>query len=456
MSRTPRVLLCAPASGGGKTTVTCALLQALVDRGADPVAFKCGPDYIDPMFHSQVIGAKSRNLDLFLLGRETVRRLLWENTQKHGVAVIEGVMGYYDGVAMSSQASAYDLATATQTPAVLVLDGRGAALSLAAQVKGFLTFRPDSRIRGVILNRISPAMYPRLREVVETECGVPVYGYLPNLPDCTLESRHLGLVTADEVEGLREKLKRLAAQVEETVDIDGLMSLAASAPTLVTRPLPLPSPVGGRPRIAVARDRAFCFYYQDSLALLEKLGAQLVEFSPLADKGLPVGCAGLYLGGGYPELYAKELSDNRVMLAGIRAAVRGRMPVIAECGGFLYLHKTLESDKGLKFPGAGVLPVAAVRGLKLSRFGYVTLTAETDSMLCDRGETLPAHEFHYWDSRDPGKDFIAQKPQSDRGWACVHAGPTSYMGFPHLHLCARPKAAERFVAACAKYREERS
>ena len=227
---TPRLLLCAPASGGGKTTVTCALLQALVNRGAGPVAFKCGPDYIDPMFHSEIIGAKSRNLDLFFLGRDTARYLLEKNSRGSGLALIEGVMGYYDGIGLSADASAYDLARATGTPAVLVLDGRGRALTAAAAVKGMRDFRPDSGIRGVVLNRVSPMLYPRLKEAIEGETGVTVYGYLPNLPGCALESRHLGLVTAAEVAGLREKLSALAAQAEKSVDIDGLLALAANAP----------------------------------------------------------------------------------------------------------------------------------------------------------------------------------------------------------------------------------
>ena len=246
--KVPRLLLCAPASGGGKTTVTCALLQALVDRGAAPVAYKCGPDYIDPMFHSEVIGAKSRNLDLFLMGEEAVCRSLAENTPAGSTAVIEGVMGYYDGIAMSSQASAYDLARTTDTPAVLVADARGRALTAAALVKGMATFRTDANIQGVILNRCPPMMYLRLKETIEAETGVQVYGYLPNLPECALESRHLGLVTAAEVGDLRQKLRRMAEQAEQTIDIDvpepaqfsGVAGLAGKGP----HHMPVIAPIG--------------------------------------------------------------------------------------------------------------------------------------------------------------------------------------------------------------------
>ncbi|NCB64042.1 MAG: cobyrinate a,c-diamide synthase [Clostridia bacterium] len=313
----PRLLLCAPASGGGKTTVTCALLQAYLDRGTQPVAFKCGPDYIDPMFHSEVIGAKSRNLDLFFLGKDLTRALLRENGAGGGLSLIEGVMGYYDGVGMSTEASAYDLAQATETPAVLVLDARGRALSAAALVKGFLDFRPDSGIKGVLLNRVSPMLYPRLKECIERETGVRVFGYLPDLPDCALESRHLGLVTAAEVADLREKLALLSAQVQKTVDLDGLLALAASAPDLGPGEEPERPVTDRKPKIAVARDKAFCFYYADGLAYLEALGAELVPFSPMADAALPADVGGLYLGGGYPELYASALAQNQPMLESI-------------------------------------------------------------------------------------------------------------------------------------------
>ena len=450
---TPRLLLCAPASGGGKTTVTCALLQAMMDRKINPVAFKCGPDYIDPMFHSKVIGAKSRNLDLFFLGEDRTRSLLAQNSIGSGLALIEGVMGYYDGIAMSHEASAYHLAKATNTPAVLVVDGRGSALTLSAVVHGLKSFRPDSGIQGVILNRVSPMLYPRLKECIEGETGVKVYGFLPSLPDCALESRHLGLVTADEVAGLKEKLKKLAAQAEQTIDLTGLLALAASAPDLNAGPLDLPEPVEGAPVIAVARDKAFCFYYAAGLELLERLGARLVEFSPLEDENLPEGTCGLYLGGGYPELLAEQVSQNTAMLSAIRNAVANGLPTVAECGGFLYLHETLEDADGRDWSMAGVIPGRAWNTGRLGRFGYVTLTARTSGLLCQAGEELPAHEFHYWDSQQPGDSFRAKKPLSDRGWACGINTPTMDAGFPPFNFFARPEMARNFVAAARRRQE---
>ena len=234
------------------------------------------------------------------------------------------------------------------------------------------------------------------------------------------------------------------------MDIDGLLALAASAPDLAAKPMALPEPVEGRPRIAVARDKAFCFYYADGLALLEKLGAELVEFSPLADEGLPEGACGLYLGGGYPELYAEALADNRPMREEVRAAVLGGLPTVAECGGFLYLNQTLADGEGREWPMAGVFPGRAANTGKLGRFGYITLTAKTDGLLGPAGTKIPAHEFHYWDTDAPGSAFRAEKPQSTRGWDCAYHTPTLYAGFPHFHFCAARSAAQRFVAAARR------
>ncbi|MDY5662276.1 MAG: AAA family ATPase, partial [Coriobacteriales bacterium] len=224
----PRVLIAAPASATGKTTVACGLMRALVRRGLKVQACKSGPDYIDPMFHAEVVGATSRNLDLFFAGAPLVCALLAKGAQQADVTVIEGAMGYYDGIAGSAQASAWELAAKTGTPCVLVIDGRGRALSAAAEVTGFVRFRDPSKICGVIVNRVSAGYFPRLKKIIEDETGVPVLGYLPVLADCGLESRHLGLVTASEVEGLRDTLDRIAAVLEDTVDLDALLELAAT------------------------------------------------------------------------------------------------------------------------------------------------------------------------------------------------------------------------------------
>ena len=442
--RVPRLVLAGTNSGCGKTTVTCAVLQSLVRRGLRVGAAKCGPDYIDPMFHSRVIGAKSSNLDPFFFDRDTIRYLLSHNGEGCDVTVIEGVMGYYDGLGLTStRASTYEAARETESPVVLVVNARGAALSVVAAVQGFLDFAPDNNVQGVILNGCSAMSYGALARELESRLGVRACGYLPRLPECALESRHLGLVTADEVADLREKLRQLAEAAEKTLELDALLEIAHNAPVLDFTPPVLPEK-GAPVRIGVARDRAFCFYYEDSLDLLRQLGAELVSFSPLTDERLPNGIQGLYLGGGYPELYAAQLKENHALRRQIRDAVHTGMPCIAECGGFMYLTQAIAGRAMV-----GALPGDCFDTGKLTRFGYITATAREDNLLCRAGEQVPMHEFHHWDTPQPGDAFGAEKP-SGKQWRCAYATDTLYAGFPHFHFYAKPVMAQRFLAACRK------
>lgn len=449
----PRLMVAGVSSGGGKTTVTCALLTELVRRGLKPASFKCGPDYIDPMFHSEVIGAKSRNLDLYLGDEHTARRLLAQNSEGCGIAVIEGVMGYYDGLAgKCARASSYHLARATDTPVVLVAGCKGMSVSVAAVIKGFVRFR-ESGVRGVILNRAPAGLYNELKELIEAETGVRVYGFLPEMKEGALQSRHLGLVTAAEVEGLRRKLDELADEFRKTVEVDALIELAGQAPPIEYEAVGMPKLE--RPlRVAIARDVAFCFYYQDSLDTLEQMGVALAPFSPLNDAALPAGAAGVLVGGGYPELYAKQLSENTGMLEELRKKLAGGLPCIAECGGFMYLHENMQDDNGVAHSMVGALPGDCFKTDKLARFGYIELTANRDGLLHSAGQTTRAHEFHYWDSDAAGDAYTAQKPMRERNWECVHTSDTMYAGYPHLYLAADRAAAWRFARACAAYAEE--
>ena len=438
----PRVLIAGTNSGCGKTTVVCGILQALKERGLSLSPCKCGPDYIDPMFHSAVLGLRCRNLDLQFFDENTLRYLL---SQGEGLAVIEGVMGYYDGVGVTREASSYAVAKALRAPAVLVVNARGAAHSILAVLAGFYGLCPDSGIQGVILNNCSPMLYPRLKSLIEAHFhgAVRPLGFLPPLERCSLESRHLGLVTAAEVTDLQKKLRILGENTEKYVDLDGLLALAHSAPALSWQAPSLPAP-GSPVRIALARDKAFCFYYEDNLRLLEQLGAQLVPFSPLEDGALPENIQGLYLGGGYPELYAQELSRNTSLRLELRRALEGKLPCIAECGGFLYLQETL-----LDYPMVGFLKGRGFYTGHLVRFGYASLTAQRDGMLLRRGESVQAHEFHYYDVDDPGDGFMAQKA-SGASWRCGVTTDSLYAGFPHLHFYANPILAARFLDRCRK------
>lgn len=451
----PRLMVAGASSGGGKTTVTCGLLTALVARGLKAASFKCGPDYIDPMFHSEIIGAKSRNLDMFLSDENTARYLLNKNAAGFDIAVMEGVMGYYDGIAgKSMDASSYALAKATKTPVILVIDCRGMSVSAAAVAKGFLTLR-DSGIRGFILNRVPKSLYAELKDMMASELGMPVLGYLPPMPESVLQSRHLGLVTAAEVKNLKEKLGRVAAQMEASVNIEQLLQIAQRAPAVSCAGPNIPS-LEKKVTIAVARDRAFCFYYQDNIDLLADMGAKIIEFSPMRDREIPKEADGLLLGGGYPELHARELAKNRSMLNSVRSRIAGGMPAIAECGGFMYLHQTLEDDRGRKHQMAGVLPGDCFRTERLNRFGYLSLTAKQDTVLLRTGESIRGHEFHYWESTGAGQAFEAGQPLRGESWNCGFGSDTLYAGFPHLYFYGNIPAAFSFLRQCARYARERA
>ena len=454
--KVPRILLAAGASGSGKTLITCGLLQALVNRGLKTASFKCGPDYIDPMFHSRVIGTKSRNLDTFFTDKEITRYLLCQNAAGCEISVMEGVMGFYDGVAgTTTRASAYDLACVTDTPVILIVNSRGMSVSLAAYVKGFMEYRKDSHIEGVIFNQMSPMLYPRMKKLLEDELGVRVLGYVPKVEDCVIESRHLGLVLPDEIPELQANLQRLSEILEKTLDIDGIIQVAEGAPEIKAQEPILDFCVKKPLRVGVADDEAFCFFYEDNFRILEKMGAELVHFSPVRDQKLPCGLDGLLLYGGYPELNGRELENNTSMREDIKKALDAGMPCMAECGGFMYLHDEMEGMDGNIYHMAGVIPRKAYRTPRLNRFGYVTLIQKQTVLGADMLGEIPAHEFHYFDSENCGKAFLAKKPESSRQWECIHGTETMLAGFPHLYYYGNPKVPEAFLRACMTYNSRR-
>ena len=446
----PRFMISATGSGSGKTTITCGLLKALMNQGKKVAAFKSGPDYIDPMFHSKVIGAKSRNLDLFMLGKETAKYLVAKNTVQADIAVFEGAMGFFDGMGKTTEASAYELAVTCKVPVILVVNGKGASLSIAAQIKGFKDFRPDTHVVGAILNHVKPMTYMFYKDVLEQETGVKLLGYFPEMEGCDFESRHLGLVTAAEIGNLQQIVDKLAAQAEKSLDIPAILQLAQQAEALDYEPQHYAAL--GSCRIAVAMDKAFCFYYQDALELLEELGAEIVPFSPIADAQLPE-CDGIFLGGGYPELYAKELEANISMLASIRTALADETPCYAECGGFMYLLEHYK-DQEHTYSWVGAIEGESALTSKLTRFGYITLTAQKDNLLCAAGESINAHEFHYSDSTNNGNSFKAKKASGKGEWEGAVTSGKLYAGYPHLHLWGNPQFAVNFLKACLAFRKK--
>ena len=452
---TPRLMLAAASSGSGKTTIACAILQALTRMGEHPVSFKCGPDYIDPMFHRQVLGVPSRNLDLFFSDEATAAYLLQKNSENFSLAFIEGVMGYYDGIATTTEASSWQLAKATQTPVVLVLNCKGMSVSIAAQLGGYLSYQPDSQIKGVILNQVSKSIYPEIKALIEQRYDVAVCGYMPE--DVRLLAGKQASWACDRRGDRRPATAagKAGEQAMQTIDLPLLLKIAAQAPALAIPPVQLPAPNPTPLRIGVARDKAFSFYYADNLELLEQLGAQLVEFSPLHDPQLPDDLDGLLLGGGYPELYADTLSQNRTLMAQIKASLQNGLPCIAECGGFQYLCEQLEGADSKSYPMVGFLPGSSFRTPSLRRFGYVRLTAQKDNLLCKKGEGFAAHEFHYWDSQHCGNGCIAQKPCRRSSWECVVCDENFWAGYPHLYFYANVQMAKNFLNRCNRFHTQK-
>lgn len=444
-------LLAAPRSGSGKTTMTCALLMALKRRGCAPCAFKSGPDYIDPMFHRAVLGVESRNLDLFFSAPETVRTLYARGAAGHGAAVCEGAMGFYDGLGgVSDRASAWHLADTLGLPVLLVVEPKGQSLTLAAELNGLVNFRTPSHIAGILLNNCTARMHALLAPMLEEETGLPVLGFLPKLPEAVIGSRHLGLYTAAEVENLQQKLALLADAAEEHIDWPRLLDLCEKEPpALPAQPETPPA----RVRIAVAQDEAFCFTYAETLEAFRDAGAEVVFFSPLRDTALPENIGGLYLPGGYPELHAKELSENTSLLREIKRKIESGLPTAAECGGFLYLGQSLTDAEGQSWPMAGVLPGEAKDAGRLVRFGYAALSADSDSLLFRAGESFPIHEFHHWDSTANGTALAAKKPVGGAAWRCGFVNEHFYAGFPHLYWAGTP-LPQRFAAAAENYRRD--
>lgn len=433
---TPRVMFAAMRSGSGKTTITCGVLAALKKENIRMQAYKCGPDYIDPMFHRTVLGIDTGNLDTFFADADAIGRILARDTKDAELIVMEGVMGYYDGVGgTTTMASSYELSKVTKTPVVLIVDAKGASVTLAAIIRGIMEYKKDSRIVGVILNRVSPMFYSRIKHVIETECGIPVLGYLPEDASFAVPSRHLGLLQPDEMQKQRDWVETVAEAARKTIDIDGILEIAAQAEMLQIQKATGETekckfPAGYR--IGVARDAAFSFYYRENLRMLEDMGATLVFFSPLADAHVPEVDA-LIFGGGYPELYAKQLYENQSMRVSVRQALEYGMPCHAECGGFLYLGKSLADAEGNVYEMVGFLDGAGFRTERLQRFGYVELAPqEADAFAVNT--VLRGHEFHYWDSTDCGDACLAWKPLSkQKTYPCMVKKKGTFAGFPHLY-----------------------
>ena len=478
-------MIAAPKSGSGKTMITCALLQLLKDCGKNVSSYKCGPDYIDPMFHKKVLGVPSKNLDTFFTDEKTTVQLFLDKRADGDFAVLEGVMGLYDGLGgIYEQGSSYHLAKVTQTPIILVVDAKGMGKSVLALIAGFLQYDTQHLIKGVLLNRMSKGYYDIIKPLIEKELSVKVVGYFPEQKDIGLSSRHLGLVMPDELSDIKKQLNETADRLKKTINLDMLLDIAAEAEEITkttnTEQMQIQNQ-NNKVNIAVAMDEAFCFYYEDNLRLLEKCGAKLQYFSPLHDTKLPKDCDAMLLGGGYPELYAKKLSENVSMRESIKKAFRAGMPTVAECGGFMYLHKYIHdicddtdeqnkadvqnnADTQYNTDTQNDVSVSQLVGAldggchfkgKLVRFGYIEL-AEKHNNFLPPNEKIKAHEFHYYDSTDNGADCIATKPATGRSYDCVISHDNYWLGFPHLYYPSNPHFAESLVRKAYEYRRNKN
>lgn len=531
----PRLIIAGTGSGAGKTTVTLGLMKALAQRGLSVQGFKCGPDYIDPTYHTAVTGRPSRNLDAWMTSPAYVKQTFQRASAGQDISIIEGVMGLYDGKdPLSNIGSTAEIAMITQTPVILVVDVRSMARSAAAIVLGFQQLEPELNIAGVIVNRCGSAgHYAIVKKAIEQMCGIPVVGWLKRDEDMSIPERHLGLVPAIERGELEPLFQRAADVLLEGTDLDLLLELAASAPPLSVHSTNLagstnviPSntahvadtdrtsdtlnissdtemaltsdkantndmanatdissiahtasvndaehvsqlkalhiynkPDTYQPVIAVARDAAFNFYYPDNLELLEAAGARLQYFSPLAGDGIPAEADSIYLGGGFPEEFAAVIAGNERFLEGLREAARSRMPLFAECGGYMVLAETLTDREGRTYTMAGIIPAQVQMQKKRAALGYREASAVQDSFLLKQGEVLRGHEFHYstMTYREEGAIPYAYETKGLRGSKQEgYASGSIVAGYTHVHLGSDPQAAQRWVEHCRLYRHHQA
>ena len=462
----PRLMIAAASSGSGKTVMTCGLLEVLKRRGHDVRSFKCGPDYIDPMFHRTVLGISAQNLDAYLAGEETVKRLVAEAYEPDDaggcrkISVIEGVMGIYDGTSPASDAgSCYEIARITDTPVILIVNASGAGRTVISIIKGILSDDSSCLIKGIILNMMSDGYYEKMLPYISDEIrkirsDVTIIGHVKKDVKMRLESRHLGLVLPEDANDIKERISAAADLIEEGCDTDALIGIAKSAGMIrAGRGPSIPRVRSDRDiTLAVARDEAFCFYYRENLALFEELGARIVYFSPLHDEKIPEGACGLLLGGGYPELFLKSLSANTSMLSSVKEAIESGIPSLAECGGFMYLHRRIKSMEGKEYETVGAIDGECSFTGHLVNFGYAEITGCSSECSFSTALTgMRGHEFHCYDSTMPGEDAVLLSPSSGKKRNAMTVLENRLWGFLHLYYPSDPQAIAVFAEEMRKY-----
>ena len=455
---TPTVVIAGVRSGVGKTTIATGIMGALTRRGYAVQPFKAGPDYIDPSYHRVACGVPSRNLDTWLLPHPTVLELYAKASARRQISVVEGVMGLFDGhSSLDEEGSTAQLAKLIGAPVILVADASKVARSVAAEVLGYQQFDPALNVAGVILNGVASDRHLEFcQPQIEATTGLPVLGYLPRRPEFEQPERHLGLIPTVEGTVARQWYDALIAQIEETIDVARIAELAATcAPPSPSVDAPQVYPPERQPKravIAVAQDKAFNFYYQDSLDLLEAWGAEIVPFSPIEDASLPEGAGGVYLGGGFPEMFAAELSANRPMLDSIRQAAERGVPIYGECGGLMYLGRSLTGFDDVAYPMAGLIPAVSAMSQSRLSLGYREVEARADGPLLASGQQVRGHEFHWSTLEQPPHDKESVYRVVNQGGRPdgFRAGSV-WATYVHVHLGSAPGLASRFVETCAAH-----
>ncbi|MBP2654510.1 MAG: Cobyrinic acid A,C-diamide synthase [Firmicutes bacterium] len=452
----PRLVIAGTGSGVGKTTIVAGLLAVLKQRGLAVQSYKVGPDYIDPGYHRLASGKPAHNLDTWLVSAENLVELFATTAKGCDVAIIEGVMGLYDG-GRGGISSTAAIAKQLAAPVILVLDAKAAGESIAATALGFKAYDTEVNLAGVIVNRLGSSSHKAMVGEALERLSITVFGQLLRTEALMIKERHLGLTPVTESDAA-QALGAMAWQVSRDVAVDKLLEAARSAP-----PLPISkkiaSPKEKSVRIGVAQDEAFSFYYPESLAVLETLGAELVPFSPLGDKALPV-VDGLIFGGGFPEMFLPDLSANMVIKAAIGRAAQRAMPIYAECGGLMYLARQIESFDGQSFEMVGLVPAVCRMQSRLQTVGYVEATALKDNIFCQRGESLRGHEFHFSSMTvDADADFNwafeFRKLRTGAVYPGGYAAGSVLASYLHLHFSGNQAAAARFIAKCKEFQRQR-
>lgn len=449
--QTNRFVLAGTGSGVGKTTFTIGLMKALQEKGKIVQGFKCGPDYIDPTYHTAVTGRVSRNIDSWMFSHEAVRDIVARASKDADVSIIEGVMGFYDGKSpLSNAGSAADISVVTESPVILIVNCASMARSVAAVVKGFQLLSDQPNIVGVIANQVgSVGHYEIAKAAIEQECGIPVIGYLKREEGIDIPSRHLGLVPAIERGELDTFFDKLGALMAETIDLDQLLALT-KAPVLHESGQIFDEQPSQNICIAVAKDAAFNFYYKENLDLLLAKGAELQFFSPLANEPVPAEADGLYVGGGFPEEFAKILADNSVAKKSIREAVAKGLPTLAECGGFMYLTEAITNSNGDRYDMVGVIPGEVAMQAKLAALGYREIFGTPNNFLIGTDEEAKGHEFHYskysGSHNTPAYETKGRFGNKQEGYQVGNL----VAGYTHFHFVSNPKLVDNWLTACKK------